>query len=527
MKNYINKNLGISPRGMNGKIIFLFERSLKNLKSLMGLKIVAILCCLGVVSCGKYLDEDPIGLITQDQINTQPTAASVTSSVTSSYQLLSSTLNVVGEWNWDDGTVTRNDFILQDIASGDMNKKWNPDGDQAWMDEIAAFNFTSMNGAFNGIWSYDYEGISRTNQAISTLTNEGAIATTGMDTAMRDRLLGEVYFLRAFYYFDLVNNFGGVPLLTQPLKNFGDAYEVSNRSSEDEVWAQINTDLEQAVKLLPVQKYASGTEPWRASLGAAIALQAKIALYQEDWATVINKVNDLQAYNFYALNDNYFDAFDVNKEYQEDEVIFSYNHVSAVTPARGNGLAALMGWGFVAPSADFISSFEANDPRLDYTVNVGAQQVNKLLGATDGSYKGNEDSPGNKVYIRYADVLLWKAEALMETGDIEAGLQIVDQIRDRARNTPTVDGNDIPPTALPDYAASGLTKEQALNVLYHERRVELGFESQRFNDLKRWDIASDVLSSLGKNFQQSNYLYPIPQGEIDRSGGQIEQNPGY
>jgi len=63
--------------------------------------------------------------------------------------------------------------------------------------------------------------------------------------------------------------------------------------------------------------------------------------------------------------------------------------------------------------------------------------------------------------------------------------------------------------------------------LRHERRVELGFESQRFNDLKRWGIAKQVLTALGKNFQDFNYLYPIPQGEIDKSGGTITQNPGY
>ena len=63
--------------------------------------------------------------------------------------------------------------------------------------------------------------------------------------------------------------------------------------------------------------------------------------------------------------------------------------------------------------------------------------------------------------------------------------------------------------------------------LMHERRVELGFESQRFNDLKRWGIAKQVLTALGKNFQDFNYLYPIPQGEIDKSGGTITQNPGY
>lgn len=490
-------------------------------------KILIIASAILITGCDSYLDKEPIGLITQEQINAEPTASSVTSSVNSTYQTLSSTLNIIGEWNWDDATVLRNDFILQDIASGDMEKKWNPDGDQAWMDQIAAFNFTSMNGAFNGQWSYDYEGIARANQAINILNQDEVIANIDMDAATRDRLLGEAYFLRAFYYFDLVNNFGDVPLLTEPLENFSEAYEVTTRTPKDEVIAFINSDLERAVSLLPQQKYSSASEPWRVSIGAAKAMQAKIALYEEDWNSVITYVDELQSWGFYSLNDNYFDSFDVTKEFNEDEVIFAYDHKQGVNPSKGNGLAALMGWGFVAPSEDFIAAFEENDPRLGYTVDVEAQEVHKLLGSTDGSFKGNDDSPGNKVYIRYADVLLWKAEALIQLGEVEEGLAIVDEIRERARNTQAVDGSETPSSALPAYSGQSLSQSEAMAALMHERRVELGFESQRFMDLKRWEIAKEVLTDLGKNFQDFNYLYPIPQGEIDKSGGQISQNPGY
>jgi hypothetical protein len=85
----------------------------------------------------------------------------------------------------------------------------------------------------------------------------------------------------------------------------------------------------------------------------------------------------------------------------------------------------------------------------------------------------------------------------------------------------------VPPAGtLPDRPAS-VDKVQIKGWLMHERRVELGFESQRFNDLKRWKIAKQVLTALGKNFQDFNYLYPIPQGEIDKSGGSITQNAGY
>ena len=195
------------------------------MRYLANLRVIALGGLL--FSCEAPLEEEPIGLITQEQISSEPTAASVTSAVDNTYQLLSNTLNIIGEWDWTGGKVLRGDFILQDIAAGDMRKKWNPDGDQAWIDEVAAFNFTSINGAFNGIWSYDYEGISRANQAISVLEDEAVIATTDLDDATRDRLLGEVYFLRAFYYFDLLNNFGGVPLVTAPLNSFEEAYQVS------------------------------------------------------------------------------------------------------------------------------------------------------------------------------------------------------------------------------------------------------------------------------------------------------------
>jgi hypothetical protein len=90
----------------------------------------------------------------------------------------------------------------------------------------------------------------------------------------------------------------------------------------------------------------------------------------------------------------------------------------------------------------------------------------------------------------------------------------------------TVAGTLPPAVTLPDRGAS-VDKNQVQTWLMHERRVELGFESQRFNDLKRWGIAKSVLTAQGKNFQDMNYLYPIPQGEIDKSGGSITQNAGY
>ena len=137
------------------------------------------------------------------------------------------------------------------------------------------------------------------------------------------------------------------------------------------------------------------------------------------------------------------------------------------------------------------------------------------------------NAPANKIYIRFADVLLWKAEAYNETGSYPQAIAIINKVRQRARNTITVDGTAAPAGTLPDRNTASVDKAQIKTWLMHERRVELGFESQRFNDLKRWGIAKQVLTALGKNFQDRNMLYPIPQGEIDKSGGSITQNPGY
>ena len=480
---------------------------------------------VAALSCTD-LHNDPVGLLTPDQITAKPTANSIKLSATSSYQMLASTLNLLNEWRWDLGTVFRDDFIVSDIASDDVQKKWNPDGDQAWMDQVQSFNFTASNQAFNGQWSYDYEGISRANLAISYLTDPAVIDKVGMDPALKNRLLGEVLFLRAFYYFDLVNNFGDVPLLTKPLANFTEAYSVAKRESKDKVFAQISADLAQAKTLLPAGRFSDPSEPWRASRGAVIAMQAKVALYNAKWTDVITLVTELEATNYYSLNARYFDAFDVTKEWTENEVIFAYDHKSLANPRNGNGLCAPLDWGFIAPTANFLAEFEPNDPRRDFTVNVTDKAVYKLLGATNTSFKGNDDAPSNKIYIRLADVLLWKAEAYNETGAFPQAIAIINTIRARARNSVRVDGTLAPAGTLPDRPAS-TSKAQVMAWLMHERRVELGFESHRFNDLKRWKLAKSVLTAVGKNFGDRNYLYPIPQGEIDKSGGSITQNPGY
>lgn len=474
-------------------------------------------------ACQDDLEQTPIGLTTQEQANATPTITTLETSVKSSYDLLSNRLNILAQWDWAGGLVFQNDYVLQDIASDDMEKKWNPDGDQPWMDDINNFNFTSTNGGPNGLWKYNYEAIKRVNIGIEQLIKDDIEAITGITTERKNQLLGEAYFLRSYYYFSLVTNFGDVPLILTPVKSYQEAFDVAVRQDKSVVWVQIKSDLALAKDLLPNTKYSSDTEKWRASKGAVIALLAKTALYNEDWAAVPQLVDELAGLG-YSLNANYFENF--TSEYTDNEVIFSFDHQTNVTPPRGNGICAPLDWGFFAPSSDFLNSFEPNDPRKLYTVNVANKNVNKMLGSLNGANKGNDSAPNNKVYMRFADALLWKAEALNETGDYAGAVNIINQIRQRARNGVDATGVLPPAGTLPDRPASS-DRATIKEWLIAERRHELGFENQRMLDLKRWGIAQQVMTAHGKNFQPKHMLYPIPQSEIDATNGSLTQNPGY
>jgi len=489
------------------------------------IKLGLLITAITITGCEDELTQDPVGLTTIEQANTTPTLATIETSVKSSYDLLSNRLNILADWDWGGGLVFQNDYVLQDIASDDMEKKWVSDGDQPWIDDINNFTFTSTNGGPNGLWKYNYEGIKRLNIAIEHLTNPNIETITGITTERKNQLLGEAYFLRSFYYFALVNNFGDVPLIVAPVKTYQEAFDVAVRADKAVVWERIKSDLVLAKALLPNTKYSSDTEKWRVSKGAVIALQAKAELYTENWAAVPALVDELAPLGF-GLNTNYFDAFRTSTEFAENEVIFCFDHQTNATPRRGNGICAPLGWGFFAPSQNFLQAFEANDPRLLYTVNVADQNVNKMLGSTDGTNKGNDDAPNNKIYMRYADALLWKAEALLETGDYAGAVGLINEIRSRARNTVAVDGSIPPAGTLADRPAS-TDATTIKGWLISERRVELGFENQRMLDLKRWGIAKEVMIAHGKNFQDRHYLYPIPQSEIDASAGTLTQNPGY
>ena len=194
-----------------------------------------------------------------------------------------------------------------------------------------------------------------------------------------------------------------------------------------------------------------------------------------------------------------------------------------------------LGWGFNRPSDNLVADYEPGDPRRQATIiyegevlpdgSTIVQPNPEVLNARYNQkawvppHPGLQDNgPGNIRILRYSDILLLAAEAYNETGNSGLALEYLNQVRARARGT----NNFI----LPDITT---TDQVALReIIYGERRVELAMEQQRWFDLARWGRIADVMAPLRPQFKADRHtLLPIPQSEIDLTGGIIMQNPNY
>lgn len=490
--------------------------------------IQLVVLVLLISGCENYFDRSEIQLITKDKVTETPKLEAIESMVKSSYNTFGFTANVIqnGTSNaWDDGYGFRPDYICEDIAGGDMQVAWDETSEMYSWRQVQQLTFNASTKVFKGLWAYQFESISRANLALSYLEDPVVVDPLNIAPTLLNRYIGEMLFIRAYSYFYLVINFGGVPILTKPLESFEEAYSSAERATVDKVWEQIEADLTRALTLLPAGKYSSSSEPWRVSKGATLALLAKSALYQEKYDEVITYAGQIKTIGF-ELNTDWFKAFSTSDEFTDNEVIFQYDHyprVSPIDPWNGNLIPQFYAWGFFGATQSLIDAFESNDPRKDYTVDPVARRLWKTMGATDDQYYGNSDSPINRILFRYADIRLWVAESYIMKNQVKEGVEIINEIRKRARNTATISGTPVPVGTLADRDIN-TNKEQAMKWLQHERRVELAFESCRWSDIRRWDIGKDV---LGSAYQPHFKLYPIPQIEIDRTGGIIKQNPGY
>ncbi|WP_116127325.1 RagB/SusD family nutrient uptake outer membrane protein [Lewinella sp. IMCC34183] len=478
--------------------------------------LVLALLVAGAPACTDVLDRTPQGEYTLD--NFFQTEEQAVQSVNAVYNQLRS---------WETHVFS---FIgMTDIVSDDSDKGSTP-SDGFFLQEIDQFTYAPTNVAPSTVWAGYYTGIFRANLVIENLPEVPAI-----DESLRTRLNGEASFLRAYFYFNLVRWFGGVPLLLEP---FPTNFEIA-RASAGEVYAQIESDLQTAISALPAS-YAAA-DIGRATSGAAKSMLAKVALTRGNWQRAADLSLEVINSGRYELYPTFSGIFTQEGE-NSSESIFEvqaaafeiggggsqYNEVQGV---RG---VPNLGWGFNRPSDDLAASFEAGDPRRDATIlyvgevlpdgsgivegdpNIDGERFNQKAFVTDHP-GGNGNGPGNIRILRYADLLLIAAEALNELNRQEEALMYLNMVRARARGGANV---------LPDVTTTD--QGELRQAIWRERRSELALEQHRWFDLVRTNRSFEVMKPLRPNFTQNkNELFPIPQTEIDLSEGALEQNPGY
>lgn len=363
-----------------------------------------------------------------------------------------------------------------------------------------------------------------------------------IDEQVKNQVLGEAHFLRGLYYFILVRYFGDVPLITEPQEPGDDLRLV--RTPKAEVYALIISDLTAAMEMLPLKSAYSSNDLGRATKGAATGLLAKVYLTLGDWEQVVSLASQVEAMG-YSLNLNYADNFDVNNE-NSVESLFEVQYVgdagedfwgnenqaswlSTFQGPRNSGMVA-GGWGWNQPTQEFVDSYEAGDLRKDATIfyegcpdfdgmeydpaySSTGYNVRKFL-VTKAVSPTYDNSPKNFPVLRFADVLLMKAEALNNLGRTDEAESPLNRVRTRAGLV----------------AVSDLSQAEMKEVILHERRMELAFEGQRWFDLIRVDNGQwglDFLHSIGKlNATEKHLLFPIPLKEIE-SNPNLIQNEGY
>lgn len=402
---------------------------------------------------------------------------------------------------------------------------------------LADFVALSSNPGVLDLWRGPWPGILRANVVLQK------VPEMKIRDELKQRVLGEAHFLRALYYFNLVRFFGGVPKITVP-QNPGDDLRPARATAAEIYNELILPDLEAALKLLPPKSAYAAGDLGRASRGSAAGLLAEVSLTLGQWQRVVELANQVEALG-YTLNSSYAQNFSPNAEngpeslfevqyYGKTSVDFWSNenqsawHSTFMGPRNAGMVAG--GWGWNQPTQEFVDAYEPGDRRKDVTVlyeggpkfdgqdyrssySTTGYNVRKFLVAKSVATSYDE-SPLNFPVLRFADVLLMKAEALNELGRTQEAFAPLNRVRRRA--------------GLGDLA--GLSQAEFRQAVLRERRVELAFEGKRYFDLLRVDggqYGVDFLRSIGKsNASKPRLLLPIPQLEIDANPN-LAQNPGY
>jgi hypothetical protein len=463
---------------------------------------------LAFASCQGILDKDPIA--TLDAGSFFQTSDDALQALNTAYRpLLFSNDN--NNFYWAFANITSD----LSITGGD--------GSRSGLVELDAFTYTPRTEEFNTFWKLQYDGITQCNLVLDNLPE------IDMEQALRDRYTGEALFLRSYYYFLLAQTFGGVPrfLTVAP----PDELKIP-RSTRAEIFAQIQSDCDQAAQLLPESHAAANVG--RATKGAAYALAAKAYLYEKKWTEVLTYVDKVKALGVYDLVADYQDNFTDGKQ-NNSESVWEVQHAN-LELGVGNFLNQWLkskkveGYGFAEVTEDFFNAFDEDDPRRGFSIAskdepyFGSIYKNSYSSTKHSTRKFLQDTTVTQIAdgsinytaIRFAEVLLWEAEALAELGRVQEAQVPLERVRARARAQAADPSVAIPMITTTD-------KSEMIAAVRKERVLELGFEFHRFFDLVRWGIADAVLP----DFQTGKHeLFPLPQTELDLNPALV-QNPGY
>lgn len=451
---------------------------------------------------------------------------------------------------WEYQNTYYSEFFFGDVLSDDALKGGQNIADMADVYDLENFKAISNNGMVLQYYRAQYQGISRANLALEQIPLMEI--DESLTKELKDRLIGEASFVRAYYYFRLVRLFGGVPIVTEPIYSSGNWKQP--RMSVDDVYEQIIDDLTVAQANLPLKSEYDLVDLGRATKGAAQAMLMKAYLYWGDYHrnTGGEKAADyyseaekwgaqfmLDQATQYSLCPVYSDNFTLEGE-NGVESVFEIQYMSEGMSdyGEGNGFSrgtfttiltrsrssafASSGWGFNHPTQNLYDEFEAGDPRRDASILVPtddqittpADEIylgNRYLGVKRTVMGENRDyvvledshhsrSPINYITIRLADVYLMYAEACLRNTNTATAKTYLEMVRSRARGT-----EDILP-AFPGYSVPDYKKGYAMHQLTdtpedlemavrHERRVELAMESHRWFDICRWGIAKEVMDA--------------------------------
>ncbi len=397
-----------------------------------------------------------------------------------------------------------------ELTSDNTYYKYNPNYRAVQDGEgLADLYPNNANGGIEFKYVTNYLIIARANQILDLIDG-----VEFDDPAVKDNVKGQALFLRALSYFDLAQYFGDVPLHLIPVTSREDA--ALPLSSRDEVLAQVISDANDALGLLPPK---SNQDAGRATRGSAQMLLGNVYIVQQNWSSAQSVLSDLITSGEYALLGDYASVFDLSSK-NSSESIFEVQYLEGTDgfasffpydwlpmPLTAAQVADITGvpnsqaiaeQGFNIPTPDIINSYEDGDPRRD--VSIGSIEVDGVTYPYINKFWQSHSTPGltgvNWPIYRYAEALLFYAEALNESGQSGQAEIYLNEVRQRVGLAPV----------------NGLGQAALRQAILDERRVELAFENKRWTDLVRTGTAQAVMSAFGERVKANPEAYYFPAG---------------